>query len=1215
MGSPTEELAMIRDPRSPRTPRTPRRARIAHSLTALCLLLAGLVPASTVAQTAQPAAADPAPSSPTVTRTTAGALPAGTVPDGTCFATVSSRGGGGASSSAGGTGGVGGAGASIGATFRVVPGQAYGGTVGAGGSVPTGGSGTGAGGRAGTIVNDHEGGGGGGGTTVTFGGTAVVVAGGGGGGGAAHQNTPAGLGGGGGFTGIGAGTVATGITGQNGSDNSGTAGGGQGGQSGGGGAGGVQSNDAGRNGAAGTGIGTGTGGNGGPDQNYDSGGGGGGGYTGGGGGASTIGSSRTGAGGGGGSSWVRGTSVDAAASTPTSITGVAGTASPSGSGSGVTGAITITWIPCNYDLALTKTVSSPSVNAGGQVTWTVTVRNNGPYPMTRGDTVDLTDTLPAGPNGLPTPAYRVTAFTVTPGSPSGMASGALTCSGVTVGASMPTSTNCSRAYSAPSAVGAPSGGTRGLDVNEQITITYEQIIANTAPCATITNTATVRDRPSGSTVTDTVNTPLTINCYDLAITKAASPTPYVSQGGTITWTVTVTNNGPGNMEGPVATGANPLVVTDVFPVAGVGTPTLTSASGPVGPCSRVGPTTTCASGLQSGQSEVLTYTQTVNAGTADGTVISNTATVTDPRSGDSNDSSTANTRVNAGRLTLTKTASPSSGVAVGNVVTYTFVARNTGTVTVNGVTITDPMVGLSALSCAPVAGSSLAVNATMTCTATRTVTQADVDAGSINNTATVNGTTPGGNPVTATGSASVTATQTRSLSLTKSASPSTGVVAGNVVTYTLSGRNTGTVTLHNVGVTDPLPGLSAISCAPAAPATLAPNATISCTATRTVTQADVDAGSIVNTATIAGLDPANTPVSTTAGATVTASTAATLSLTKTASPNTGVVAGNVVTYTFSGRNTGAVTLHNVGVSDPLPGLSAVTCTPAAPATLAPNATISCTATRTVTQADVDAGSIMNTATIAGLTPSNAPVSTTAGATVTAAQSATLSLTKTASPSTDVVAGDTVTYTFTGRNTGTVTLHGVGVTDPMPGIGPISCTPAAPATLAPNATISCSATYTVTQANVDAGSFSNTATIGGLDPSNNPVSASRSAVVTALQTANFSFAKVAAPATGVVAGDTVTYTFSGQNTGTVTLHDVGVTDPMPGLSAVSCTPTAPAVLAPNATISCSATYTVTQADVDAGSFSNTATLSGLDPDNAPDRTAPRARPSPPTNTAS
>ena len=70
--------------------------------------------------------------------------------------------------------------------------------------------------------------------------------------------------------------------------------------------------------------------------------------------------------------------------------------------------------------------------------------------------------------------------------------------------------------------------------------------------------------------------------------------------------------------------------------------------------------------------------------------------------------------------------------------------------------------------------------------------------------------------------------------------------------------------------------------------------------------------------------------------------AATLSVTKSATPSTGVVAGDIVTYTFSGQNTGTVTLHDVSVTDPMTGLSAIDCTPTAPATLAPGATIDCT---------------------------------------------------------------------------------------------------------------------------------------------------------------------------------------------------------------------------------------------------------------------------------
>ena len=208
-----------------------------------------------------------------------------------------------------------------------------------------------------------------------------------------------------------------------------------------------------------------------------------------------------------------------------------------------------------------------------------------------------------------------------------MSRGAVTCTGVAVGSTMPASTVCSRAYSAPSAPQAPTGGTRGLDPGETLTITYEQIIANTAPCATITNTATTTDRATQTGTTDitgvaatkTSSASLTIACYDLAITKVVSPKPGVRPGGTVTWTITVTNNGPGAMVGPAATDANPLIITDTFPVTGVAAPVLVSSVGPAGACTRSGSTITCPSSLPAAGVQVLTFTQAVNAGATNGT--------------------------------------------------------------------------------------------------------------------------------------------------------------------------------------------------------------------------------------------------------------------------------------------------------------------------------------------------------------------------------------------------------------------------------------------------------------------------------------------------------------------------------------------------------------------------------------------------------------------
>ena len=170
------------------------------------------------------------------------------------------------------------------------------------------------------------------------------------------------------------------------------------------------------NGAAGGGIGVGTGGNGGPDTNFDSAGGGGGGYTGGGGGASTIDSTVTGAGGGGGSSWVSATSPTVVGAAPSAVSGAAGTASPAASGPGATGSLAIDWLPCLYALSVDKSVSAANVDAGGAVVWTVTITNDGPDAMTRGDTSTSPTSFPPARTARPGPDFEVLTFDVSGGS-------------------------------------------------------------------------------------------------------------------------------------------------------------------------------------------------------------------------------------------------------------------------------------------------------------------------------------------------------------------------------------------------------------------------------------------------------------------------------------------------------------------------------------------------------------------------------------------------------------------------------------------------------------------------------------------------------------------------------------------------------------------------------------------------------------------------------
>jgi uncharacterized repeat protein (TIGR01451 family) len=132
---------------------------------------------------------------------------------------------------------------------------------------------------------------------------------------------------------------------------------------------------------------------------------------------------------------------------------------------------------------------------------------------------------------------------------------------------------------------------------------------------------------------------------DLSITKTDSPDP-VTVGNNLTYTVTVTNNGPDT--------AIPVTLTDDLP-ASTTFVSCSSTGGGVCGGSANNRTVTFAS-LTAGESETITFVAAVNCSVVDGTVISNTATVS---------SSTPDPDLSNNSATTTTTASNPPPVITG----------------------------------------------------------------------------------------------------------------------------------------------------------------------------------------------------------------------------------------------------------------------------------------------------------------------------------------------------------------------------------------------------------------------------------------------------------------------------------------------------------------------------------------------------------------------
>jgi len=241
--------------------------------------------------------------------------------------------------------------------------------------------------------------------------------------------------------------------------------------------------------------------------------------------------------------------------------------------------------------------------------------------------------------------------------------------------------------------------------------------------------------------------------------------------------------------------------------------------------------------------------------------------------------------------------------------------------------------------------------ASLTCSATYVVTQADLDAGEVTNLAsTTDGTTT--SPEV---SETVNAVQSQSIAMTKTASPQRFSSLGEMVSYEYEITNTGNVTLTEaLSVSDDR--IVSVSC-PALPAGgLAPGATLTCTATDTVTQADIDVGSITNIATASAAGVSSPSVT----ETVTADQMPALAIEKSADRTTFAALGEAVTYEYLVTNTGNVTITDpVTVSDDK--IASVSCQSLPGGSLPVGGSLVCTGRYEITQADLDAGQVMNIA--------------------------------------------------------------------------------------------------------------------------------------------------------------------------------------------------------------------------------------------------------------
>ena len=322
------------------------------------------------------------------------------------------------------------------------------------------------------------------------------------------------------------------------------------------------------------------------------------------------------------------------------------------------------------DLSMSKTASINPVVLGQDFSYRLRVRNNGPLAALAGDTVTVTDTLPAGMNLRALPTGTGWSCSV-PG-------------GTVYPAAGPITVTCTT-------TAAVNSGSNYNDITVLVEQTAAGVVNNTA-CNAFAGT--VSGRNDGNSANDcstagTNGTTVGSEADLVLVSKTASPATVIA-GEDLTYVISMRNDGPGD--------ATNVVLTDTLGSL-VGTGSLQSVVPTQGSCTPVAPQNNATINLSCNLGTVL------NGGSASVTVvvrpsIATTGNRTNTASVFSNDVGDPDRNNNTGSVTstvtakvdvqVTKTANPST-VPAGATVTYVSTIRNNGPSTAATVTMTDTL--------------------------------------------------------------------------------------------------------------------------------------------------------------------------------------------------------------------------------------------------------------------------------------------------------------------------------------------------------------------------------------------------------------------------------------------------------------------------------------------------------------------------------------------